>query len=90
MNDPPDPVMREAFEALCAAMEHQPGAVQVRRATAFWRRLGDAEAREMALDAIALAQAMGSNPAGDCMAQAREAGHTAEAIADAALFAARS
>ena len=80
----------EAFEAFCAAMENQPEVVQMRRAIAFWSRLGDSEACEMAKDAVTMAKLLKSNPAGDCMSEAREGGHSEDAIIDAALYAARS
>lgn len=79
-----------AFEAFCAAMEDQPEIVQMRRAMAFWYRLGDSEPCEMAKDAVSIAKLLKSNPAGDCMEQAREAGHDEGAIIDAAHYAARS
>lgn len=83
-------MQHEAFEAFCASMDDQPEIVQMRRALAFWSRLGDACACEMAKDAVAMAKLLKSNPAGDCMSEAREGGYSEDQIIDAAIYAARS
>lgn len=79
-----------AFEALCTAFEEAPDDVaRVRIATAFFSRLGDGDALDSGLDAVAMGQALGQNPAACCLEVGKE-NHDEEALIDAALYAARS
>jgi hypothetical protein len=80
-----------AFEAFAAAFDRAAAdhVEQVRIATAFWSRLGDEEAGELAMEDIALAAVRNGNPAGLCCEHANEAGFSAEQITDAAIYAAR-
>jgi hypothetical protein len=82
-------MLAEAFEALASAFEKADAPHRVRIATAFYSRLGDVEPHESALDAIALAEATGANPAGD-MLEVAKAHHSETELADAAIYAARS
>lgn len=80
----------EAFEAFCAALEHQGDDVRQRSATAFWERLGEPEAAELSIDSLAYSQSAGRHSAGDLLAHARELGYSDGQISEAAAFATRA
>lgn len=83
-------ISENAFETLASAFDRAADEVKrVRIATAFWTRLGDEEAEDVAMDDIAMAAALGGNPAGACCDHAKEAGYSPEEIADASIYAAR-
>jgi hypothetical protein len=79
----------EGFEAFCAALEHQDEEIRLRRATAFWERLGEPEPAEMSIDSLAYAQSARKHSAADLLTHAAELGYTEVQIDEAAVFAAR-
>jgi len=73
-----------AFDAFCAALE-DPDDVRLKRATAFWDRLGEPEAAELGIDSLAYSQSTGKHSAADLLTHAHELGYSDEEILVAAL-----
>lgn len=79
-----------AVRAFEAALGRDPSReAQVRRAAAFWNRLGDADPEEIALDTFATPETLAGSLAEACEELAKDCGFVGEQITDALLYAAQ-